>query len=212
MAKKPAYPVKFEVDYPKQSNRLTTFFRLILVIPIAIIIGILSGGSREIIYRDASREIARDGIGIAAALFLVTALMIVFRQVYPRWWFDFALELRRFSARVSAYFGLLTDRYPSTYEEQTVHLEMEYPDVKRDLTSWMPLFKWFLAIPHYFVLVFLAIGAVFATIFAWFAIMFTGRYPRGLFDYVVGVGRWGLRVTAYAFMLTTDKYPPFTLK
>jgi hypothetical protein len=139
-------------------------------------------------------------------------LMIVFRELYPRWWFDFARELTRFGGRIGAYFALLTDRYPSTVEEQSVHLEIDYPDVEQDLNRWLPLVKWLLAIPHFIVLVVLWLVAVVAVVIAWFAILFTGRYPRALFDFVVGVGRWGLRVAAYAILLVTDKYPPFTLK
>ena len=146
--------------------------------------------------------------GLAAA----TALMIIFRQRYPRWWFDFSRELTRFGYRVCAYLFLLTDQYPSTVEEQAVHLEIDYPDAANDLNRWMPLVKWFLAIPHYVVLAFLAIGVWFAGVVAWFAILFTGQYPRGLFDFVVGVGRWGLRVSAYASLLVTDRYPPFSLR
>ena len=138
--------------------------------------------------------------------------MILFRQRYPRWWFDFSRELTRFSYRVGSYLLLLTDQYPSTVEEQSVHLEIDYPDVQTDLNQWMPLVKWLLAIPHYIVLAFLMIGVIFAVIIAWFAILFTGEYPRGLFDFVVGVGRWGLRVSAYAFLLVTDRYPPFSLR
>ena len=138
--------------------------------------------------------------------------MILFRQRYPRWWFDFALQFHRFSARVAAYGALLTDRYPSTVEEQSVHLDIDYPDAERDLNRWLPLVKWLLVIPHLIVLFFLFIGAFFAVVIAWFAILFTGRYPRGLFDYVVGVGRWALRVTAYATLLVTDRYPPFSLR
>jgi hypothetical protein len=138
--------------------------------------------------------------------------MILFRQRYPRWWFDFALELARFSTRIGAYLALLTDQYPSTVEEQDVHLDLDYPDAERDLNRWLPLVKWLLAIPHYLVLIVLTVGALFAVVFAWFAILVTGRYPRGLFDFVVGVGRWGLRVQAYAFLLLTDRYPPFSLR
>ena len=143
---------------------------------------------------------------------MATLLMILFRQRYPRWWFDFARELTRFEARVGAYIALLTDKYPSTVEEQSVHLEIDYPDAKNGLNRWMPLIKWFLAIPHYIVLAFLAVGVVFSVILAWFAILISGQYPKGLFDYVVGVSRWGLRVSAYAFILVTDKYPPFSLQ
>jgi bacteriorhodopsin len=149
--------------------------------------------------------------GIASGLFTVTLLMILFRRRYPRWWFDFALELTRFGARVSAYFALLTDEYPSTVEEQKVHVQIDYPDVERDLNRWLPLVKWLLAIPHVLLLIFLSAAAFFAVIVAWFAILFTGRYPRGLFDFVVGVGRWWLRVEAYAILLVTDRYPPFSL-
>ena len=213
------YAARLQIDYPEKLDRLTTFFRLIWVIPIAIIYGIIAGAgetvNNTIVYNQAG-EIIRHGRestgGILAALFAVTLLMILFRQRYPRWWFDFARELTRFGYRIGAYLALLTDQYPSTVDEQSVHLELDYPDVKADLQRGMPLIKWFLAIPHYIVLAFLVTGAVFAVIIAWFAILFTGQYPKGLFDYVVGVGRWGLRVDAYAFLLVTDEYPPFSLQ
>ena len=183
-----------------------------LVIPIAIVYGVLTAGATRTVYDESGQAVSTTSGGIASGLFLATLLMILFRQRYPRWWFDFALELTRFAARIGAYVVLLTDEYPSTVEEQSVHLEIDYPDVERDLNRWLPLVKWLLAIPHYFVLLFLSLGAFFAVVFAWFAILFTGRYPRGLFDFVVGVGRWGLRVQAYAFLLVTDRYPPFSLR
>lgn len=206
------YPARLTIDRPEQLNRVTTAFRIILVIPIAIVIGILTSSGTATWETDDGEWVSTGGTSITGALFGVTLLMIVFRQRYPRWWFDFALELARFSARVSAYLALVTDRYPSTVEEQGVHLEIDYPDVERDLNRWMPLVKWFLAIPHFIILFFLWIGAFFAVVVAWFAILFTGRYPAGLFDYVVGVGRWSLRVYAYAFLLVTDRYPPFELR
>jgi hypothetical protein len=203
------YPARLQVDYPEEHNRLTTFFRLVLVIPIAAILAILTvdgGGSGH------SGEAARNsGGGITAGLFFATLLMILFRQRYPRWWFDFALELARFGARVGAYVALLTDQYPSTVEEQSVHLDLDYPDAERELNRWLPLVKWLLAIPHYLVLIVLSVAAFFAIVGAWFAILITGRYPRSLFDFVVGVSRWWLRVEAYAFLLVTDRYPPFSL-
>jgi hypothetical protein len=206
------YPARLEIDYPTELDRVTTFFRLLWVIPIGIVLALLTqGGDSTTVITENGEEIITSGGGIVAGLFLATVLMIVFRQKYPRWWFDFGKELSRFSTRVGAYIALLTDRYPSTDEEQDVHLDLDYPDADHDLNRWMPLVKWFLAIPHYFVLIFLVIGAIGAVIIAWFAILFTGRYPRGLFDYVVGVGRWGLRVQAYAFLLLTDQYPPFSL-
>ena len=198
--------------YPEKLNRVTTAFRLVLAIPIAILLGILTGGGTQTVQTQSGEVVTTTTAGIWGSLFVATLLMILFRRRYPRWWFDFALELTRFSARVGAYFVLLTDAYPSTVEQQAVQLDIEYPEVERDLKRGMPLVKWFLAIPHYFVLLFLFIGAFFVVIVAWFAILFTGRYPRGMFDYVVGVGRWALRVDAYAFLLTTDRYPPFSLR
>jgi hypothetical protein len=207
-----AYPARLEVDYPADLNRVTTLFRIVLVIPIAIVYGVLTAGATQTAYDEGSETVTTSSGGIVAGLFLATLLMILFRQRYPRWWFDFMLELNRFATRIGAYVALLTDEYPSTVEEQRVHLEIDYPDAERDLNRWLPLVKWLLAIPHYVVLFFLTVGAFVAVVIAWFAILFTGRYPRGLFDYVVGVGRWWLRVEAYAFLLVTDRYPPFALR
>jgi Domain of unknown function (DUF4389) len=205
------YAARLEIDYPEQHDRVTTFFRVFMVIPIAIVIGVLTSGVTQTAYDQNAQTAGNTSGGIASGLFLATLLMILFRKRYPRWWFDFALELARFGTRIGAYMALLTDQYPSTVEEQSVHLQIDYPDVERDLSQGMPLVKWFLAIPHYIVLAVLYLLAFFAVIIAWFAILFTGRYPRGLFDFVVGVARWGLRVQAYAFLLVTDKYPPFSL-
>ena len=211
-----SYAARLEVDYPEESNRLTTFFRLILAIPIVIILSIVSAtaDSTYVVISEAGETVSKittTSGGIAGALFLATLLMILFRQRYPRWWFDFSREFARFAMRVGAYMMLLTDEYPSTEDEQTVHLEIDYPDVKQDLNRWLPSVKWFLAIPHFIVLFFLVIAAFFSVVIAWFAILFTGRYPRGLFDYLVGVSRWALRVEAYAVLLVTDRYPPFSL-
>src|SRR5207248_4988635 len=206
------YAARLNIDYPEQLDRLSTFFRLIWVIPIALVLGLLTASGNQTRVSATGEQLASMGGGLFASLALATALMIIVRMRYPRWWFDFSRELTRFEARVGAYMALLTDRYPSTVEEQSVHLEIEYPDVERDLKRWMPLVKWLLAIPHYVVLAFLGIGAVFAIVAAWFAILVTGRYPQVLFDYVVGVARWSVRVNAYAFLLVTDQYPPFSLK
>jgi hypothetical protein len=209
-----AYAARLDVDYPEEGlDRVTSFFRIIWVIPIAIIIGLLSGGGGDTTFiTDTGAVIQTSGGGIAGGLAVATALMIVFRQRYPRWWFDFVRELTRFTGRVTAYMALLTDQYPSTVEEQTVHIEIDYPDVEQDLNRWLPLVKWFLAIPHYIVLFLLGFLALISVIVAWFAILFTGTYPQGLFNFVVGVGRWGLRVNAYAFLLVTDRYPPFSME
>jgi hypothetical protein len=205
------YPARLEIDYQERHDRLTTFFRLLMVIPVGIVLAVLTAGATQTGYDETGEVASTTAGGITAGLFLATVLMIVFRRRYPRWWFDFALELNRFSARIGAYVGLLTDQYPSTVAEQSVHLHIDYPDAERELNRWLPLVKWLLAIPHFLVLIVLSVGAFFAVVFAWFAILFTGRYPRGLFDFVVGVTRWWLRVQAYAVLLVTDRYPPFSL-
>jgi hypothetical protein len=203
------HPVRFSVDYPDRSlDRLTTALRIFTVIPIAIVlasIGGYTGGDY-----DAGSEAPTIAIGGTGLLFLPPLLMILFREKYPRWWFDWNLELLRFVNRVGTYFALMSDRYPSTDEHQWVRLDMPYPDAKRDLNRWLPLVKWLLAIPHYIVLFFLYLAVIVVVIVAWFAILFTGRYPRGIFDFVEGVIRWHNRVVAYAVILVTDRYPPFS--
>jgi hypothetical protein len=198
--------VQFSVAYPdRELNRLTTFFRLIVAIPILIVLAALGNE-----YGSWSRDwsFAAGGGGL---LFFPPLLMILFRQKYPRWWFDWNLELLRFTNRVGIYLGLMDDRYPSTDEQQSVKLDFPYPDARNGLNRWLPLVKWLLAIPHYIILLFLGLAALVAVIVAWFAILFTGRYPRGIFDFVEGVLRWWNRVVGYAFILVTDQYPPFSL-
>jgi Domain of unknown function (DUF4389) len=204
------YPVQFSVDYPDRAlDRLSTAFRIFMVIPIGIVLAAIGGYSASWVNgTGATTTIAVGGTGL---LFLPPLLMIVFRQKYPRWWFDWNLQLMRFGNRVGVYLALMDDTYPSTDEQQAVHLEFPYPDAQSGLNRWLPIVKWFLAIPHYVVLFFLYIGVVFVAIAAWFAILFTGRYPRGLFDFVEGVIRWHNRVIGYAFVLVTDSYPPFRL-
>jgi Domain of unknown function (DUF4389) len=204
------HPVRFAVEYPDRPlDRLTSALRIFTVIPIAIVLasigGYTGGGGYE---GGDAPTIAIGGIGL---LFLPPLLIILFREKYPRWWFDWNLELLRFSNRVCTYFALMSDRYPSTDEPQWVRLEFPYPDAKRDLNRWLPLVKWLLAIPHYIVLFFLYLAAIVLVVGAWFAILFTGRYPRGIFGFVEGVIRWHNRVVGYAFILVTDRYPPFSM-
>lgn len=201
------FAVRLAIDPPDAPrNRLTTAFRVFVAIPILVLLALVSGGSLG--------WSGNDSRGVAAAggfLFLAPVLMIVFRQKYPRWWFDWNVALLRFTNRVAAYLLLLRDEYPATDDDQAVHLDVDYPDVPRDLNRWLPLVKWFLAIPHLIVLIFLSIAVFFVVIFAWFAVLFTGRYPPGVFDFVVGVMRWNNRVAGYALLLVTDRYPPFSL-
>ena len=204
-ANTPAYPLRFDVDYPKRLNRLTTAFRLFWIIPIFVVLIVVSHGTWE----SGGQTVSVGGGGL---LFLGPLIMILFRRKYPRWWFDWNLELLRFSSRVGASLALLTDAYPSTDEQQSVYLDIDYPNAKTDLNRWLPLVKWLLAIPHYIVLTLLTAAAFFVVVFAWFAILFTGKYPKGLFDFIVGTIRWGNRVIAYAFLLVTDIYPPFSLR
>ncbi len=204
------YPVQFDVEYPEEGrNRLTVLVRIILAIPIFIISTLIGRYAF-----DTSRGIDPDmwfGVMVAGmGLWFATLLMILFRKKYPRWWFDWNLEVTRLSARITAYVLLLRDEYPSTDEEQAVHLEIAYPDAQEQLNRFMPLVKWLLAIPHYIVLAILWIIVFLLSILNWFIVLITGRYPRGMFNFVVGVERWSYRVAAYMWLLTTDRYPPFS--
>jgi Domain of unknown function (DUF4389) len=208
------YPVNVDVEYQDRPlNRLTTALRIFTIIPIAIVLGTVSGETWNSSFggHGATETTRVVIVSAGGVLFAGPLLMILFREKYPRWWFDFNLELTRFSARVALYAALFDDRYPSTDEQQSLRLDIPYPDAKTELNRWLPLVKWFLAIPHYIVLFFLGIAAAVCIVISWFAIVFTGRYPRGLFDFVLGVGRWSVRVSAYAFLLATDRYPPFSL-
>lgn len=202
------YPVSLNIDYSDKSNRITVLFRLFLAIPILIILALLTSSSYET--EQAAKEVERVySVGI---IFLPTLLMIVFRRKYPKWWFDWNLALIKFSLRVASYLLLLRDEYPSTDEEQAVHVQIHYPDVEKELNQWLPLVKWLLVIPHFIVLCFIMVGVIFCTLIAWFIILFFGSYPKSMFDFVVGSLRWILRVEAYAILLTTDEYPPFRLR
>jgi Domain of unknown function (DUF4389) len=204
-----SYPVNLSIDYPdRKLNRLTSFFRIFTAIPIMIVLVLLMGLSMP---SGAGAKEGMSGGGVALGLvFLPLILMFLFRKKYPKWWYDWNLEMTKFMFRVRVYFALMTDVYPSTDEEQTVHVDMPYPDAGT-LNRWLPLVKWFLAIPHIIVLGFLGIAVLVVTIIAWFAILFTGRFPMGLFTFIADVYRWALRVVAYALLMITDKYPPFRL-
>jgi len=202
------YPVQLSVDYPDRAlDWLTTLLRPLLALPILVVLGSVAGQASGWGHEEGQRVAA----GTGGVLVLGPLLMLVFRRKYPRWWFDWNLELLRFGNRVLVYLALMDDRYPSTDEQQSVHLDIAYPDAERDLSRWLPLVKWLLALPHYLALAVLVLGAILAVIVAWLAILFTTRYPRMLFDFLEGVLRWYNRVVGYAFILATDRYPPFTL-
>ncbi|HEY6316670.1 MAG TPA: DUF4389 domain-containing protein [Acidimicrobiia bacterium] len=200
------YPIGLDIDYPDRNlNRLTTFFRIFVAIPIIVVLAAVNGGG-------LFAGTARGGfIAAGGLLFLGPLLMILVREKYPRWWFDWNLALLRFHNRVGAFLLLLRDEYPSTDEHQSVHLDIAYPDAPTQLNRWLPIVKWLLAIPHYIALIGLDLSGLVVVIVAWFSILFTGRYPRWAFDFVVGVMRWNDRVLGYAFLLVTDQYPPFSL-
>ncbi len=197
-----SYPLSFSVDYPDTLNRWTTAFRIILAVPLVILLALLGSSTLGV------RFVL---LGSTSVLFLPTVLVLVCRHKYPQWWFDFALNLLRLEARVTGYLFLLRDEYPSIDEEQHVHLDVPYPNASENLNRWLPLVKWLLALPHYLVLLVLDVAAIVVAIIAWFTILFTGRYPESLFRFVVDVLRWNLRVTTYALLLATDRYPPFQL-
>lgn len=199
----PHYPVNLSIDYCEKLSRVKTLFRIILIIPIVILFMTIGGGI----------AIGKTGayLGAGGALILAPLLMILFRKRYPRWWFDWNHNLLRFQQNVSTYFFCLIDEYPSVDGSPKVRVDIDYPE-SDDLMRGMPLIKWLLAIPHYIVLIALSIVALIVLIIGWFAVLFTARYPRPLFNYIVGYHRYGLRVLAYAFLMMTDKYPPFRLK
>ena len=206
----PDYPARLHIEYPDEGlSRVTTLFRIILFIPIAVVAGLVAGSFASNWQPGQTNWAAVTSGGV---LFAPPLLMILFRRKYPRWWFDWNLELTRFTTRIGAYMFLMRDEYPSTDEQQAVQLELDYPDASQDLNRWLPLVKWLLAIPHYIVLAVLGTASLICVVIAWFAIIFTGRYPRGLFGFVLGVNRWALRVSAYMWLLITDRYPPFSLR
>lgn len=201
------YPIDLHVAYQnRELNKTTTFFRLFTAIPILILLSTVTG------LIGSSGDWAHFAGVVGGMLVLPVFLMLVFQHKYPRWWFDFNYQLTCFIARVDVYLLLIDDRYPSTDEEQGVRIKMDYPDAERELSRFLPIIKWLLALPHLVILWFLWIGVFFGTIYAWFMILFTGRYPTDIFDLVVGVMRWTLRVHAYCVLLVTDEYPPFRLE
>lgn len=186
------YAARLDVNYPGRSNRLTVLIRLILAIPVIIIVGLING----------------TRIMQLVWLLVVLALLIVKR--YPEILWTVQSWFAVFSTRTTLYIDLLADGYPWN-DDPTVRIELDEPDGSQ-LSRFLPLIKWLLALPHYIVLALLGIVAFVCIVLAWLAILITGSYPAPLFNFVLGVNRWGFRVNAYVFVLNTDRYPPFSLK
>lgn len=186
------YPIRFDVEYPERLSRWKIFVKWLLAIPHLIIIYLL-------------------GI-VLNVMVLIAFFAILFTKKWPRGMFDFAVQIQRWTWNVYAYVLLLRDEYPpfsGDSGEYPLTYEVEY---REDLSRWMIFVKWLLAIPHFIVLSVLVIAAAVVGVIAFFAILFTGRYPRGMFDFVVGTMRWYQRAYGYAFLLFTDRYPPFSLR
>ncbi len=185
----PAYPVRLEIDYPDRLSRLLIFVKWLLAIPHLVALWLL-------------------GI-VSYVILIVSFLAVLFTGRYPEGMFSFLVGFERWRSRVAAYLFLQTDRYPPfTLEDDPsypVRLQVDYPP---RIARWRPLVHWLLAIPADLALIVIAIVAWFASIFAWFAILITGRYPQGLFDAVTISLRWSSRVTLYTWW-ATEAYPPF---
>ncbi len=185
------YPLRYDVEYPEQLSRWLIFVKWLLAIPHLLILYAL--------------------LGVAGVIQFIAFFAILFTTRYPRSLFDFVVNVYRWQANLYAYVGLMRDEYPPfSWEpgQYSVTYEIDYPD---QLNRWLPLVKWLLAIPHYLVLAVLSLVAIVFWVIAFFAILFTGGFPRGMFDFIVGVLRWSARVNAYVFFMR-DEYPPFSLK
>ena len=184
-----------------ERNRLTAFFRIILVVPALVFLASFSPTS----------AFSEDNLGIYAGLLaLPAALAIVVRQVYPSYVLAFNEALLSLQTRVDAYILLLTDEYPSIEENDVVSVTFPEVDAKQ-LNRWLPLVKWFLALPLYLVGIVYVIYAAFLTLIAWFSVLFTGNYPEFCAEGVVGTIAYWNRVAGYALLLVTDEYPTFSL-
>ncbi len=201
-----SYPVRFEAEYPEQLGRLSSAFRIILYIPVAIFLALVGGQAFSYSdFGDATTTSVAGGGGIILAIWAT----VIVRQYVPHWLFDFQVALMRFQARAYGYLALLTDRFPAFEGEYPINFEVRYPD---KLSRWkVAIWKIITSIPHIIILIFLFLAAFVVIVIAWFAILFTGRYPQGLHTFVAGVFRWSLRVQAY-FLSLTDDYPPFSLE
>jgi hypothetical protein len=179
----------FDVAYPPRLSRGLIFVKWLLAIPHYVVLYLY-------------------GVAVGVITF-VAWFAILFTGRYPRAMFEFTEGYLRWNANVFGYVYLLRDEYPPFSDRDGVYpvrFAIEYPN---RLSRWKIFLKWLFVIPHVVVLFFLWVAAAACTVIAWFAILFTGRYPRGLFGFVVGVYRWSARVNTYLYLLT-DHYPPFT--
>mmetsp|Transcript_12298 Transcript_12298/g.29571 ORF Transcript_12298/g.29571 Transcript_12298/m.29571 type:complete len:269 (-) Transcript_12298:213-1019(-) len=188
-----SYPARLEVDYREDDvSRIEVLLRIFKIIPVLLFSAF-----------------------VGSTLYLSTLIMVMFQLKYPRWWFDFRLEYKRYSTRIGTFVALMTDKYPSTTDEQIVHLDIDYPgqDVSQSMNRWGPLYKIILSVPHFFICFALKIGYLLALVVVWIYLLVAGgKYPKFIFDYIVSYWRWSLRYDAYTFLLVTDEYPPFSMK
>jgi hypothetical protein len=187
------YPARFDVEYPERLSRWKIFVKWLFAIPHFIIVYLLQI--------------------VGALMVFVAFFSILFTKRWPLMMFEFMVQIQRWTENVTVYaLTLQRDEYPPFSGEAGEYAVLFEIDNDESLSRWKIFVKWLLVIPHLIVLAFLAIAASVAVFIGFFAILFTARFPRGLFDFVVGVLRWTIRVNAYAGWLMTDRYPPFSLK
>lgn len=183
-------------------NRLTALFRIIIVLPVAIYFSAFAVNS----FSTDNWSYSFGGL-----IILPTFLALVFRGIYPSYALSFNHALISLETRVNAYALLLTDDYPSIEENDIVQITLPEVGTGSELSRIMPLFKWFLAIPLYFMGLIYIFYGIFLTLFAWFSILLSGKYPVWCADAMVGILAFYNRVYGYAFILVTDEYPSFSL-
>jgi len=188
--RKRPHPVTLDVEYPERLSRLSTFFRLLLAIPQLIVVYLLG-----------------------VALFVLTIIAwfaILFTARYPKSIFQFNAGVLRWQANVYAYLALFRDEYPPfEWEPGLYPLAFDVPYPERQ-SRFRLFIRWFAVIPNQLVFLFVSIAWWFTTFISWFAILITGRYPRGLFKFGVGGLRWLQRSAAYTYLLR-DEYPPYSI-
>jgi hypothetical protein len=201
------YPVRLDVDYSETQSRWKALFRIFLAIPVLLFLALLSGGGGGA--GEATRRGGEIAAGGTSGVIVAIWVTIIVRQRIPRWLFDFQAWVNRWGLRAIGYTALLTDEYPAFEADYPIRYEIDYPD---RLSRWKVLvWKAITSVPHLIVLALLSLTLIVVVFIAWVAILITGKYPRGLHTYVVGVLRWSARVQGYLYSLT-DEFPPFSMR